>query len=600
MEENKTHNTHNLTCTSSDDHYNNNKESSSSSSEIEYFEKVQSEKRWSQIIKQNPVPTIDESILNEDEIDITNKSYEEETKNQDKIQIYGRHNRYYQYYKKKGIIKFLDGNFKILDNGIIVKTLKKMKKVSKQPMQVNQFILRREKKNKNVEVIHNSNVSDFFPKIKKSKNDSFHVMYIKRPKRSFITKVCKYKKPNSKRINEMKKMNSSYSARTSLGMASRIQSYSSKLTRMPTIIVQKKQKLKHKPKNSFRNKDSIIDNSENKIFSLSTTSAKKLTVNSNGSFYLTKTNNLIKNNYLKKRPMSSIEIQRNEIDLNVKNTKRDNPDITTCNKDNTLPKTRPISSMMNTQLNKSDRMKGDYSEKTIIYENANFMEQFKELKNAFDVCDNNNYINIQNNNKNNSIEEINNYYNSYVENKKKKKEIKMLRKYKSEKLNKTDYYRNYSKEMASLYNIQNDNFEDEKQNRQNRFCKNCGYIRHFGNEQSCPICVTLNEQNKKREEKLSNKNYYFPFKDKYDDKYSPVRNIFKKNKNCFNNNCLNYFNIKKSKLKSFKNAIYLNNVYNSPNNIRRKLLRNNMTFHEVRKNKSIFFNKYDFIRKYFG
>ena len=603
MENNNTHITHNLSCSISETRDNRNNSNSSSSSDKEYFEKLESEIRWSKIIKKNTPNNISNSILNEEDINITNKSYEErkndkENKGKGKSKV---KYKYYKYKNKKYLQKYLGDNFRMLENGILVKTLNRFKKGNNPP--VNQFILKKEKKEKNIMVISKNNDNNFLPKFRKSIKDSFQLMFIKRPTRSFITKVCKYKKTKYKKIKENKKIKQTSSVQTSDGLDSRIHAYSSRFTPSSTIIIQRKFKEKNRTKSLIRNKSQTNDISENKIFSLSTNSVKKISMNSNGSFYYNKSNNLLITTNLKKRPLSSINIPKNDNDLNLKYSKIDNFDITTYNKSNNNAKTRPVSSMMNSQINKGDKLQLD-NEKTIIYENANFMNQFKELKNAFETYD---FVNNNNNDNNNIIIRAYNYnnkYNSFRENHNQIKDIKKLSKNNSAKLNKISQNQIYFKNISPLYFPYNNKFEDEKQNKLNKYCNKCGYQKHFGNEKICPLCVELKEQNQLREEKLSNKYYYYPFKDKYETNYSQ-QNIFKKYKNTFNNLkvgkklnndlCLKYIN-----QSCFNNSPYLNNIFNSPSNIRRKFIRNKIRNKNSSKKRRTFFDKYDVIQKYFG
>ena len=509
----------------------------------------------------------------------------------------------------------------MLDNGIIVKHLTKLKKEISPVIKMNHFLISKDEKNKNLQLLNNerninnnnNNINTFYPSFRHVKKDSFQLMFIKRPNRSFFTKICKYKKTKYKKNKSFKKLNHSSSAQTTIGVPSKNYAYSSRITPMTTLIVPKKEK--ERSKSLIRNKNNqVIDISENKLFSLSTTSVKKLSVNSNGSLYFNKSNNILMNNNLKKRPLSSINIPRNEIDKNLKYSKIDNFDITTYNKSYNVTKTRPISSMMNSQVNQSDRMKIDNNE-IIIYENANFMNQFKELKNAFETFEDNNINNNNKNyfNKNNFIIKENNfnnnhYYNTLRENH--NKEIIKSRKLNSAKLNKTSYHHFYHKEISPLYQLEYQNkYEDEKQSKQNKYCNNCGYQKHFGNEKNCPICITLKEQNKLREKKLSNKYYYFPFKDKYEINNS-FHTSFKRNKNSFmnfttekildnNNFYQKYININKGNKNSFNNTINLNNMYNSPRNLRKKFIENKMKYKEMKRNRSNIYNEYDAVQKYF-
>ena len=269
--------------------------------------------------------------------------------------------------------------------------------------------------------------------------------------------------------------------------------------------------------------------------------------------------------------------------------------------------------MMKSQMNQSDRMKIDNLE-NIIYENANFMNQFKELKNAFENFDDNNINNNKNYfNNNKFIKKADNYNTNYYYNTLRENhnnEIIKTRKLNSAKLNKTSYHHFYRKEISPLYNLESQNkFEDEKQSKQNKYCNNCGYQKHFGNEKNCPICVTLKEHNRLREKKLSNKYYYFPFKNKYEINNS-LHNSFKRNKNSFmnfttekiidrNNFYQQYININKGNKNSFNNTIYINNLYNSPKNLRKKFFENKMKCKGIKRNRSNIYNEYNVLQKYF-
>ena len=618
MEMHNTHNTHNLTYSSSEAQYDKNNESSSSSSNKEYFEKNESETKWSKIIRVNSSKTLSNSILNEEEINVSNKSYNEQQKDIGikskvikKIKKKGKYKN--KKNNKKGFKNYLGQKFRILDNGIIVKNLNKLKKDIKPSMKLNHFFSPKNKDNKSIQMLKNTNnvnynnMNSFIPKFKKVKNDSFQLMYIKRPDRSFITKLCKYKKNKLKKNKEIKKSNHSSSVQTTIGLFSKNQPYSSRITPMSTLIAQKKEKKSAKSKYLIRNKNQIIDNPDNKLFSLSAASVEKMSVNSNDSLFNSKSNNLIMNNRLKKRPLSSINIPRNEIDLNKKGSKIDNFGITRYNKSSNIRKTGPISSIINSQINQSDKIQIDSNE-NIMYENADFINQFRELKNAFEIIDNNNNNFIKKMNNYNSINDFKNKYYNTLREKNNKKAIKSKKLF-SAKLNKNSYNYLYDKQIIPSYNYVSQNqFEDEKQSKQTKFCSNCIYQKHFGNEQNCPLCVTLKEHNKLREKKLSNKNYYFPFKNKYETNNSFQRS-FKKRKNQFinfstekmmNNNQIyqNYIRNKDNK-NSFTNTFYLNNIYSSPN-IRKKSIKNEMKNKEIQKNRSNIFNKYNAIHKYFG
>ena len=81
MENCNTHNTHNLSYTSSEAQYNLNNKTSSSSSEEECIEGNKSQNEWSKIIRCNSSKAITNGILSESEINITNKSYEDNKEN---------------------------------------------------------------------------------------------------------------------------------------------------------------------------------------------------------------------------------------------------------------------------------------------------------------------------------------------------------------------------------------------------------------------------------------------------------------------------------------------------------------------------------------
>ena len=97
-----------------------------------------------------------------------------------------------------------------------------------------------------------------------------------------------------------------------------------------------------------------------------------------------------------------------------------------------------MSSMMNSQIH--PRGKKEIKEKeNIIFENANFVNQFKELKNAFDTCENNKMNNGDKNTKKINDYNFIDFYTKYRENNKGK--ITKNRKLNSVKLNKTSLYR---------------------------------------------------------------------------------------------------------------------------------------------------------------
>ena len=78
------HNTHNVSDSSSEPIYHNNNESSSSSSNKEYLIKNESENEWSKIIKNNSSKMLNNGLISERDINITNRSYEDKSKIQNK------------------------------------------------------------------------------------------------------------------------------------------------------------------------------------------------------------------------------------------------------------------------------------------------------------------------------------------------------------------------------------------------------------------------------------------------------------------------------------------------------------------------------------
>ena len=591
------HNTHNVSDSSSEPIYHNNNESSSSSSNKEYLIKNESENEWSKIIKNNSSKMLNNGLISERDINITNRSYEDKSKIQNKkknkFKLKRKYkNKNFKYFNLKnakknqiGINYYYQGKYKILNNGIIVKNLNQFKNNDKNPIQINPSLSNKEKF-----TLVKKNC--FLPKYQNSQKNSFHIIYIKRPTRSFITKICKYKKIKSKKIKEFKKLNHSSSTQTTsnIGQVCKLLPNSSRITPMPTIILPKKEI----SKSIIRNKNLINENSENKLATLSTNSVKKLSINSNTSLFYSKSiNNMIKNNKLKKRPLSSIT---NDIPNN---------DITIQNKSHNLQKIRPISSMMNSQIEQNDKLQ--INKESVIYENKNFKKQFKELKNAFESYDDND--NNDNNKDYYNFNIYNNYNDILRENQNKVK--RRIMKFNSGKNHSISYNNHYQKEILPLYNFECiDKFEDEKQNKQNKFCKHCKYQRHFGNENNCPICSTRKEQNHIREEKLDSKNYYFPFKDKYETNSSIHHHSFRKNNRILNNfqterlyinnsNYLNLFKTKNDYKISILNPYYLNNMFNSPNNLRQKMINNKFNCKDINKCRSNIFKKYNEIQKYF-
>lgn len=126
----------------------------------------------------------------------------------------------------------------------------------------------------------------------------------------------------------------------------------------------------------------------------------------------------------------------------------------------------------------------------------------------------------------------------------------------------------------------------------------------------CPICISIKEKNKLRERKLSNLNYYFPFKDKNNTSTS-LQNSFRSCNNSFNKNNINnhiiydnFINYENGKRDNIL-PIHFNNpfIYTKINNtlgkkriIKDKLKRNNIK--QVKSDKNIKMKQYEFLKEY--
>ena len=612
------HYTHNVSFSSSDaqyEKYEKNKNngnycpSSSSSSVKDYLEKNKSENDWSKIL-------INSGLILEEDINITNRIFEGKSKNnENKGNIMNDDCKSKDKFKKiyaknmknnKLLINEYSGKkIKILNNGIVLKNMNKPKKQEKSLFEINQYILSREQQNKNnnnylkLSNTNNKNiikpntkpVSELLMKKKEEEKtkDSFHILYIRRPNRSFITKVCKYKKQNPIKIKEYKRLHSN------LGIYNKINPASSRLSHSNIESIHRKKNTKSKTLTQ-KKYPILLDNIENKFSSISTTTNKKYTINSNVSFHLNKTNNLLINNNLKKRPLSSINVIKKEIDINYKaNSKLDSFNNTAYNKSYNMPKTRLISSVLST--NNSKRFKRNESN-NVIYENKNFIDEFKELKKAFEhYGENNNNINIINTLENKNFKTYREIPKNIIrENYKGTKKI--ARTLNSGKDKNTSYHKFYPKEISPLFDFRNKKqFEDEKQNKLYKYCSNCGYQKHFGNEKNCPVCITIKEQNQLKEEDHSNKKYYFPFKDKYETNNYSI-NTFRNEQIIFKS--LFNPNYEKSNLTSSYKPNYIKNILSSPNYKRKKnFIRKNRRIKELKRNQSDILDKFDAVQRYF-
>ena len=241
------HYTHNVSYSSSDAQYKKMRSSdNTSSSEKEYLERNKTENDWSRILIINNSKEMSKRILSEEDLKITIKSNEEKNKEihnkenneklyknigkyKDKYRVFNFKNKRNNKTNKIIINNRFGKKFRILNNGILLKNMNKLKKSNKNKFQVNEYIISKGKKyynnikplttniipnniikeDKNIN-LKNENENLLLEKpVENNHPDSFHVMFIKRPKRSFITKICQYKNQSNKKIKEFKRLNSS-------------------------------------------------------------------------------------------------------------------------------------------------------------------------------------------------------------------------------------------------------------------------------------------------------------------------------------------------------------------------------------------------------
>ena len=616
------HHTHNISCSSSEtlnNRNNKNNKSSSSSSEKDIYERSKSINDWSNLLLNDNINQTSLRFIEENQMNITARSYESNyEQNEEMIKnenIGSKSSRTNNKNKNNGYIKRFDfkntkyiydrfgKKFRVLKNGILLKKVNKGKKFDEHPFKRNEIIISNKKKNNfnrkplkrdsiQNKIMNEMNYINPDPKIslllqkaqKEDRKDSFHILYIKKPSRSFITKVYQYKEQPLKKLN------------ANSGRFKKIKAYSNRIPSSSKKLLVKRQEIKSKIFDNNHNSlipKLIENNTENKFVSLSTASNKKYTLNSNASIYLNKSN-LKKNNTLQKRPSSVIV--KKEVNFNYKGSKIDNYNynITGYNKSYNQ---KFMSSIGSTNGNKSMKsIRNNY--RSIIYENMNFAKQLKELKTYFEFYQKKNNCNINNKvNKNHQYKIFREHLNNAnLENTNSEKII--TRKLNSAKVKNSSYHIIYPKEISPLYDgfqiIKLD--EEEKQSKQNNFHNKFGYQKHFGNENTCPICITLKENNLLREESLNNKNYYFPFKDKNETNHISLtskhnhqksfNNIFKKNK-------------EKNFVKQLNNQYYINNMSIEPVLRSRKNLNNEQKYKGMNKNISNLIENYDALQKYF-
>ena len=182
MEMPYSHNTHNLSESSSEEQNDKKNDKYTSSSDKEYYVKNDSEIEWANIIKRNNiVKPANHSILNESEINLSNNYRLEQLKKKDlnfkvkNIQVNQNQEQDDSNNSNKDSKNILGNNFRVLNNGFIVKNLNKFKKGTIQSMDVNPFCPSEKEKNLiNIKMSNNpnhinNNINCFYPKYKKVK-----------------------------------------------------------------------------------------------------------------------------------------------------------------------------------------------------------------------------------------------------------------------------------------------------------------------------------------------------------------------------------------------------------------------------------------------
>ena len=501
----------------------------------------------------------------------------------------------------------------ILSNGIVVKKINQQKEEEDEDAILNQKKLKQKKEDIIKEYLLNYN---------KSSESNKNSIIIHKPRRSFITKVYI---PKSKQRNKLKNKNffqkKSHSNihTSSLGNYNKL-NLKTKQSATSTKEDLKKEKSKSKTILINRNQNNI-DKLDEKFSSLSTIIGKKFTINNNSNLFFS-SNISNKNNPLKKRPKSSYNVIKKEIDINLKSSKLEN---SFNNISFNIQKTSQISSIINTNIKTH---KNRINRKKIIYENKNFLKDLKDLRNAFELSDNNINninnkdlnININNNfsermnktnitHKTNKKNEVLSKHDSENNNNNKKDGFSIkARKLNSAKVRGKSYEHFYPRDPTPLFvefsNKENIINDIKMPNIDNNLCKKCGYKKHFGCEKNCPICIDMKEKNKLNEKKLSNLNYYFPFKDK--NKIS-IQNSFRNNnsnnshkiKQIINHDSfINFINIKMENLLpvDYYNSYYYNSIHTNLHK-KKKLKMNSAK--PIGSDKNIIYHKYNALQNYF-
>ena len=488
--------------------------------------------------------------------------------------------------------------FTVLENGIVVKKINQQKEDDENEISNDQKI---KKMKDNI-------IKEYFSHYNNTKNP----MIIKKPQRGFITKINRHKSRRKDRLKNkhfLKKGTNNNIQTASLGNYNKLSLKTGQSTYSNNDM--KRQNTKSRTILINRNQNNL-NKLDDKFSSLSTITAKKLAINNNSNLFFSG-NISNKNNIVKKRPLSSYNIIKKEIDINLKSSKLESSFY---NKSFSIQKTGQISSIINANINHKNKNK----RKKIIYENKNFLNDLKDLKNAFELSDNNIIISNNKNsdlnintfsertNKTNKMNKIITKHNS--ENNNIDAFSIKTRKLNSAKVRGKSYEYFYPRDPTPLFiefnNRQKDNNEIKIQN-ENNICNKCGYKRHFGCEKDCPICINIKEKNKIKEKKLSNLNYYYPFKDKNSTTNS-IHNSFRNNnsnnshkiKQIINHDSfINFINIKLENMLPmdyYFNPFYSNSIHTTLN--KKKRVRMNSA-KQIRGDKSNIYNKYNALHKYF-
>ena len=213
---NHNHNTHNLSVISSETCSYKNETNSMHSSYLEYIEGNKAKNEWAKLLKNiSNLKQSNNKIIDEEEIDITKNYYEKQSsiksnqsnEKNDKEKIKDKNN--IKKNEKNNNIEsripdYLKGKYHFLDNGIILRDVTKANNSIKIKKNLNTFLIQKEKGNNNDD---NSIKNNFYRKLKMlEKKTPFQIKCIKKPDRSFITKIVKSTRLKPIKIKKFKKI----------------------------------------------------------------------------------------------------------------------------------------------------------------------------------------------------------------------------------------------------------------------------------------------------------------------------------------------------------------------------------------------------------